>query len=48
MLSRQVLDLMVNEQLQLQYAASNGLRVSESQEDDGLDSHLHGEVLEAS
>ena len=27
---------------------TTGLRVSESQEDDGLDSHLHGEVLEAS
>ena len=27
---------------------TTGLRVSESQEDDGLDGHLHGEVLEAS
>lgn len=35
-LSRQVLDLMVNEQLQLQYAASNGLRVSESEIDQTL------------
>jgi len=27
---------------------TTGLRVSESQEDDGLDGHLHGEILEAS
>ncbi len=27
---------------------TTGLRVSESQEDDGLDGHLHGDVLEAS
>lgn len=35
-LSRQVLDLMINEQLQLQYAASNGLRVSDAEIDDTL------------
>ena len=49
-LSRQVLDLMVNEQLQLQYAASNGLRVK-SDDLDSLQSRvgsLFGRSLELS
>lgn len=35
-LSRQVLDLMINEQLQLQYASTNGLRIADSEIDDTL------------